>query len=114
MLEGCFTANASVSYASDNELTDQFQCSLPRVSYHTMSAVSKTLEAHKLCRQGSNDIGLAFDWRHRVIFPAHNQRWTTDTVQARKEVKTLAIMYLTNTGGKHRKAFFITSRRQPL
>ena len=52
-----------------------------------MTASSKPLEPNKMRRQGSRDVRLTLNRRHRIYFPAHHQSWALHTRELGEHVE---------------------------
>src|SRR5262245_31186615 len=69
------------------ELADHCQRGLGCIRDHCMAAVRKAFEVNEMGWQGSGDVNLTFDWRHRILFPTHHEGGTLDTREIRDQVE---------------------------
>jgi hypothetical protein len=70
-----------------DEVADNREGAHGRISDHTMAAVRKPLEAHKMRGQCRNQVLLTFYRDHRILFTAEDERRTRDVQQRREEVE---------------------------
>jgi hypothetical protein len=62
----------------NDKVPDHRQRALRIVGNDTMAAVGKSLEADDVGRQCRGDVQLAFNWKHGVIFAAHDENGAFD------------------------------------
>ncbi len=69
-------AAASGGWWPNDEFADHRQRGFRCIRDHGMTAPSKSFEANEMRRQGSCDVSLALNRRHRIFFAAHHERGT--------------------------------------
>ena len=78
-------ARQEVNLASQDEFPEQCYRSLRRVGHYAVAAIRESFELHEVRRQGSSDVGLAFD-RVRIVLAAEHQGQALDAAKVREHV----------------------------